>query len=142
MFNLYADFQHCWSPDGKRLAFMAYRHGGGSRDPGDATLYLLPQKGPRVELRTYKPRSPATQATAIALAAAGYVVTSIKRLKTPPSGPWIRVDSGYDQDKAGLAKAVSGVVLDTPPASSEEELAAEVDAAVTVVEPPVEAPAK
>lgn len=82
-YSFSAQVTPCWSPDGRRLALMIERHDGFFRDPGTRQLYLLPVRGPRVELRARRPRSPAVRAVALALDRAGFVVSRLAAVKAP-----------------------------------------------------------
>ena len=107
------------------------------RDEGDTTLFLVPQRGPRVELRARKPRGPAAQAAAVALDKAGYVVTRIKPLKEAQRNVTIWIDSKFESDSAALIAAVNGTLIDKATPESTD-----VDAVVSIAEAADPAPSK
>lgn len=109
--ELNGDVSLCWSPDGRRVAFIVHRAPGIMRDPGDTTILIAPGNGTRIQLvADPSTLSQAAQRVGAALDAAGFVTTAAKeaRQATPRPATIIYAAAGFEQAAAAMAKAIPG----------------------------------
>lgn len=109
--SLNGEIKLCWSPDGKRVAWVVHRGSGMMRDEGDTTVIVGPTRAPRIQLVADKSILDAAAArVAAALEGAGFVTTSSKASneKTARKATVVYAAAGFEAAAASLAKAVPG----------------------------------
>jgi hypothetical protein len=109
--TLSGDVRVCWSPTGRRVAWIVRRAPGMMRDPGEYSVLVGPTTAPRIQLVADK--SVLAQAAAkvgAALEAAGIVSTSAKPSNEATARPAtvIYAATGFEADAQRIAAAIPG----------------------------------
>lgn len=90
----------CWSPDGRRLAAVFARTGSGMRDSGSIAAYIMPTRGPRIQVMFPSARDAALSIahTADQLEPSGFVLSSVESARgSKLSRHQIQAAAGFEE---------------------------------------------